>query len=197
MVLNKAVFLDKDGTLIPNIPYSIDPNQVHITVDTAKALRIFAKLGYQLFIVTNQSGIARGYFSEEQVCLIAHLFREVFQSIEIHLQGFYYCPHHPEGNFPYNINNCECRKPKPGMIFQAAKEHSVDLEQSWFIGDILHDIEAGRHAGCRTILLDNGGETEWKLSSDRLPHHIVGNLLDAAKVIAALHMPTIPLHYLL
>jgi D,D-heptose 1,7-bisphosphate phosphatase len=186
MVLKKAIFLDKDGTLIPNTPYSIDPDQVQLSLDVVKALRVFSKLDYQLFIITNQSGVARGYFNEKQVRLVARRFREAFQSMGIHLQGFHYCPHHPEGNAPYNID-CECRKPKPGMILQAAKMHSINLEKSWFIGDILHDIEAGRRAGCRTILLDNGGETEWELSGDRLPHHIVSNLLDAAKVVTALH----------
>jgi len=186
MVLNKAAFLDKDGTLIPNTPYCIDPNQAQLSLDVVKALRVFSKLDYQLFIISNQSGVARGYFREEQLELVIHRFSEVFRSIGVHLQGFYYCPHHPEGNTPYGID-CECRKPKPGMLLQAAAEHSIHLEQSWFIGDILHDIEAGRRAGCRTILLDNGGETEWELSGDRLPHHIVSNLLDAAKVVAALH----------
>lgn len=185
MVLNKAVFLDKDGTLIPNIPYCIDPGQAIINLDATRALRTFSSLGYEIFIVTNQSGVARGYFYEEQVHLLIHRFTELFQSLGVQLQGFYYCPHHPEGKAPYNVN-CECRKPKPGMILQAAEEHSIDLSRSWFIGDILHDVEAGRRAGCRTILLDNGNETEWELSRNRLPHHIVENLGDAARIIAGL-----------
>jgi len=196
MVLNKAIFLDKDGTLIPNVPYSVDPEQVVIDPDTARALRVFAKLGYQIFIVSNQSGVARSYFREEQVDLVVQRFYELFELLGISLQGFYYCPHHPEGNAPYNID-CECRKPKPGMLIQAAKERSIDLANSWLIGDILHDVEAGRRAGCRTILIDNGGETEWKLACNRLPHHIVSNLLDAALVIAALHIPRLPIQYLL
>jgi D,D-heptose 1,7-bisphosphate phosphatase len=196
MVLSKAIFLDKDGTLIPNVPYSVDPEQAAITLDTAKALRVFAKLGYQIFIVSNQSGVARGYFHEEQVDLVVQRFHELFLLLGISLQGFYYCPHHPEGKAPYNID-CACRKPKPGMIIQAAQKHSIDLANSWLIGDILHDVEAGRRAGCRTVLVDNGGETEWKLSCDRLPHHVVTNLLDAALIVAALHVPRLPIQYLL
>jgi D,D-heptose 1,7-bisphosphate phosphatase len=141
-------------------------------------------LGYQLFIISNQSGVARGYFYEEQVHLLIKRFSDSFESIGVRLQGFYYCPHHPDGKAPYNID-CECRKPKPGMLTLAAVEHSIDLEKSWFIGDILHDVEAGRRAGCRTILLDNGNETEWQLSRDRLPHHIVESLGEAARVITA------------
>jgi D,D-heptose 1,7-bisphosphate phosphatase len=180
MVLGKAIFLDKDGTLIPNKPYCIDPRQAQLDLNTVRALRLFSKLGYQLFIISNQSGIARGYFSEEEVDLVFQRFGELFQSLELHLQGFYYCPHLAD-------DFCQCRKPKPGMLFQAATEHGINLKQSWFIGDILHDAEAGKRAGCRTVLLDNGGETEWELSCDRLPDHIVSNLLDAAKVIAALY----------
>jgi histidinol-phosphate phosphatase family protein len=180
MVLAKAIFLDKDGTLIPNKPYCIDPRQAQLDLNTVRALRLFSRLGYQLFIISNQSGVARGYFSEEEVDLVFQQFGKLFQSLELHLQDFYYCPHLAD-------DFCQCRKPKPGMLFQAATEHSIDLKQSWFIGDILHDVEAGKRAGCRTVLLDNGGETEWELSCDRLPDHIVSNLLDAAKVIAVLH----------
>jgi D,D-heptose 1,7-bisphosphate phosphatase len=180
---NKAVFLDKDGTLIPDVPYCINPDQAIVSLNTTKALRVLAELGYQLFIITNQSGVARGYFDEKQVDLLGCRFSELFESIGVQLQGFYYCPHHPEGEIaPYNID-CECRKPKPGMIFKAAQEHSIDLKSSWFIGDILNDVEAGRRAGCRTILLDNGNETEWRLSRDRFPHHIVENLENAALVV--------------
>lgn len=186
MVLSRAVFLDKDGTLIPNIPYNVDPKKVSMDSVTIEALQLLSRLGYQLFIISNQSGIARGYFSEwDLVALIQHFF-ELFESLELQLKGFYWCPHHPEGRPPYNFS-CECRKPKPGMVMRAAQDYSINLAESWFIGDILHDVEAGRRAGCRTILLANGGETEWKLSPDRLPHHIVHHLGEAARIIQALH----------
>lgn len=186
MVLSKAIFLDKDGTLIPNVPYNIDPAQVNVSLDVARALKVFAKLDYKLFIVTNQSGVARGHFTEDQLHLLTHQFRGLFESLGLHLQDFYYCPHHPEGEVAAYAIDCECRKPKPGMLLRAAEEHSIDLSQSWFIGDILHDVEAGRRAGCRTILLDNGNETEWQLSRDRLPHHLVKDLGEAARVVVAM-----------
>jgi D-glycero-D-manno-heptose 1,7-bisphosphate phosphatase len=92
------------------------------------------------------------------------------------LDGFYYCPHAPGAG-------CECRKPAAGLIERAAREHGVALGESWLIGDILDDIEAGRRAGCKTVLLDNGNETQWELSPERVPHHIARDLGEAAALI--------------
>jgi histidinol-phosphate phosphatase family protein len=94
------------------------------------------------------------------------------------LDAFYYCPHLPEAG-------CDCRKPAPGMLERAAREHGVELAQSWMIGDILDDVEAGRRAGCRTILVDNGNETEWRAGESRSPHYVARDLPQAAEIIAA------------
>jgi histidinol phosphatase-like enzyme len=94
------------------------------------------------------------------------------------LDGFYYCPHAPDAG-------CDCRKPAPGMLERAAREHGVDLRASWMIGDILDDVEAGRRAGCRTILLDNGNETEWRDGEQRCPDYVARDLAQAAAIIAA------------
>lgn len=188
----KAVFLDKDGTLLQDVPYNVDPEQIRFTPKAPEGLRLLHDAGYQLIVITNQSGVARGYFPEIALVTVEQCLRERFAAIEVSLAGFYYCPHHPDGIVaPYAIE-CDCRKPQPGLLKQAADEQQLSLPRSWFIGDILHDIEAGRAAECRTILLDNGNETEWQLSSQRLPHHIVNNLWEAARVITAIDRVVLP-----
>ncbi|NJO49830.1 MAG: HAD-IIIA family hydrolase [Leptolyngbyaceae cyanobacterium RM2_2_4] len=185
----KAVFLDKDGTLVEDVPYNVDPEQIRLTVGALEAVRSLHLTDYQLFIITNQSGVARGYFPETALITVEQHLRELFQSVGVPLAGFYYCPHHPDGSVTHYATHCNCRKPQPGLLLRAASQHQIDLNQSWFIGDILHDIQAGRQAGCRTILLDNGNETEWQLSPQRLPHHTVNNLIEAANVIQAIATP--------
>lgn len=182
---HKAVFLDKDGTLIEDIPYNVDPHRIVFATDAATTLQRLHQAGYLLVVITNQSGVARGYFPESALDAVEQRLADWFDSIGIALSGFYYCPHHPDGVVePYAIA-CDCRKPGPGLLLGAAQELDIDLTQSWFIGDILNDVEAGRIAQCRTVLLDNGNETEWELSPTRLPHHIVPTLMEAANVILA------------
>jgi D,D-heptose 1,7-bisphosphate phosphatase len=192
---SRAVFLDKDGTLVENVPYNVDPTLIRWCEGAIDGLRRLHEAGYKLFVITNQSGVARGYFEETALAIVEqHLMQELAQ-FGIPLAGFYYCPHHPEGTIaPYAIN-CNCRKPEPGLLLQAAEEHQLDLAASWFIGDILHDVGAGRAAGCRTILIDNGNETEWKLSPQRLPHHLVSDLDAAARVILAIDYPDVSLPF--
>jgi D-glycero-D-manno-heptose 1,7-bisphosphate phosphatase len=184
--IRRTVFLDKDGTLLENVPYNIDSKRMQFTQGAVAGLQLLHAANYALIVITNQSGVARGYFSEAALTeLEQHLYKQL-EEVGVSLAGFYYCPHHPDGVVaPYNIN-CACRKPQPGLLYKAAMEHNIDLSQSWFIGDILHDVEAGRAAGCRTILINNGNETEWNLSLKRLPHHVVIDLQEAAKIILAL-----------
>jgi D,D-heptose 1,7-bisphosphate phosphatase len=190
----RAVFLDKDGTLIHNVPYNVDPAKIQFTQGAAIALQRLHAAHYDLIVITNQSGVARGYFPESALAAVEQRLHELFADVGVPLAGFYYCPHHPKGTVATYIVECDCRKPKPGLIYQAAQEHKIDLAQSWFIGDILHDVEAGRAAGCRTILLNNGNETEWELSPERLPHHLVTDLAEAARLIVAIaHPPICPI----
>ena len=167
-----------------DVPYNVDPDRLQLCEGAVAAVRSLFLIGYQIFVITNQSGVALGYFSESALLGVQQRLKELLAEGGVSLTGFYYCPHHPDGS-PYAVR-CGCRKPQPGLIFQAAADHAIDLSQSWFIGDILNDVEAGRAAGCRTILIDNGNETEWELSCGRLPHHIVANLGEAARVIAAI-----------
>ena len=100
------------------------------------------------------------------------------------LEGFYYCPHHPDGSVDPIARECNCRKPTPGILLRAARDHGIDLRASWMVGDMLHDIEAGNHAGCRTILIDNGNETERRLGRRRIPTRMAPDLYSAAALIA-------------
>ncbi len=180
---DRAVFLDKDGTLIENVPYNVDPDKIRLLPGTETGLKALHEDGYKLVVVSNQSGIARGYFSEAQLERVERRLRALLANAGIPLLAFYYCPHHPEGAVTRYAVVCSCRKPAPGLFLQAAQDHDLCLSESWAIGDILDDIEAGRRAGCRTMLIDNGNETEWTLSPLRSPHYTVQDLEQAAHVI--------------
>ncbi|WAL61742.1 D-glycero-alpha-D-manno-heptose-1,7-bisphosphate 7-phosphatase [Thermocoleostomius sinensis] len=178
-----AVFLDKDGTLIENVPYNVDITRIRLCSGVLAGLSLLSKANYPLFVISNQSGIARGYFSEADLIAVEDCLQSQLAPSEVALNGFYYCPHLPDGCISAYAIECDCRKPRPGLLQQAARDHAIDLSCSWFVGDILHDVEAGRAAGCRTILIDNGNETEWHLSPARLPHHIVADFAEAAQII--------------
>lgn len=180
----KAVFLDKDGTLVDNIHYNAEPRRMTLCSGAGAALRLLSRLDYRLFVVSNQDGIARGKFAEDAMEAVRNRLADLLFRENLALDGFYYCPHHPDGSVaPYAIE-CDCRKPKPGMLRRAADEHGIDLAGSWMIGDILHDVEAGNRAGCRTLLIDNGNETEWLLGPQRIPTRIAQDLYAAAVLIA-------------
>lgn len=182
-MLSKAIFLDKDGTLVEDVPYNVDPGLIRLTEGAIEGLRLLQYAGYQLIVVTNQSGVARGFFREEDLYPVQKRLRELLASENIALTGFYYCPHHPQGAVAKYTIDCVCRKPQPGMLHRAARECGLQLKDSWLIGDILHDVEAGNRAGCKTVLINNGHETEWELTSIRQPDFIVKNLADAARFI--------------
>ncbi len=179
----RAVFLDKDGTLIEDVPYNVDPQQIKLTSGAIEGLLLLQQAGYKLIVITNQSGVARGYFQESALVAVEERLRQLLATEGIYLADFYYCPHHPDGVVREFAIACECRKPAPGLLLRAAGEHKIDLRSSWFVGDILNDVEAGLCAGCKTILIDNGNETEWELSAQRTPDFIVTDLMEAAQVI--------------
>jgi D-glycero-D-manno-heptose 1,7-bisphosphate phosphatase len=180
----KAVFIDKDGTLIDDIPNNVEPRRILLSAGAGSALRLLARLDYRLFVVTNQAGIAFGRFQESAMTTVHDRLQDLLFREELTLAGFYYCPHHPDGNVAPYAGDCHCRKPKPGLLLQAALDHGIDLRASWMIGDILHDVEAGNRAGCCTVLLDNGNETEWRLGPRRIPTRMAPDLYAAALLIA-------------
>lgn len=179
----RAVFFDKDGTLIKNVPYNIDPEKISLEPFACEALKLLQDNVYSLYVVSNQSGVALGYFSEADLLPVNYTIDKMLQSNGVNLNGFYYCPHLKNGIVAAYAKECECRKPRPGMLLQAAQDNPIDLQRSWMIGDILDDVEAGKKAGCRTILLNNGNETEWLLNKERKPNFIVNNLKEAAELI--------------
>src|ERR1044072_2953850 len=175
-----VIFLDKDGTLSEDFPPNIDVSKIRLMKDAVQSLKKLVEVGYRFIIVSNQAGIARGFFSEEDLEPVKKYFKDVFRKNGLPLLDFYHCPHHPEGSVEQYKKFCHCRKPSAGLLIQAQKKYDIDLSQSWFIGDILDDIECGRRAGCRTILIDRGHETEWKPGPLRKPHEIVDSLNEAA-----------------
>ncbi|TRO82731.1 D-glycero-beta-D-manno-heptose 1,7-bisphosphate 7-phosphatase [Trichloromonas acetexigens] len=180
----KAVFLDRDGTI------NEEKNYLHRIEDFAfipgvpEAIRRLKEAGYKIVVVTNQSGVARGYFSREDVDrLHQHIQRELTK-IGTAIDAFYLCPHHPEkGKGEFKVD-CDCRKGRPGMLLQAAAEHGIDLAASWMIGDKRADLEAGRAAGCRSLLVRTGyGEEELATGAGALAEAVVDDLPAAADYI--------------
>jgi histidinol-phosphate phosphatase family protein len=147
MYRRKAVFLDRDGTIIEDTGYISDPELVQFLPGAAEALQRLQSAGYLLVIVSNQSGIGRGWITEDQYRQVQHRLLEELQKQNVLITRSYYCPHAPE-------TGCLCRKPGPGLLEQAARELQIDLSRSWMVGDRTSDIEAGHAAGCRTVLFD-------------------------------------------
>lgn len=171
----KAVFFDKDGTLIKDVPYNVNPDLIELKTGAAEAVQKLKKAGWKVFVVSNQSGVARGFFDSGDL-------RAVWQKLNelcgIEFDGFYFCPHYETGSVPQFSVACDCRKPKAGLLLQAAREHKLDLKKSWMIGDHAKDIEAGQRAGCQTILI---GETDENFVQPI--YFIAANLKEAANLI--------------
>ena len=176
----RAVFIDKDGTLVEDVPYNVDPARVRFTPHAIEGLRLLAAEGFVLVVVTNQPGLARGFFSRTELARLQLALTAMLRAEGVTLTDFYACPHAPG---PGSMPACLCRKPAPGLLRQAARAHRIDLARSWMVGDILDDVEAGRRAGCRTVMLDVGHETVWRRSPLRTPHVMASDLLDAARRI--------------
>jgi histidinol-phosphate phosphatase family protein len=183
VAVKRAVFLDKDGTLIENVPYNVDRTRIRLRPGAVDALLLLVGLGYELIVVSNQPGVALGRFPYGALTAVEEHLNDLFLTHGFRLADCYWCPHHPEGTMADYALTCSCRKPMPGLLHAAAAEHDIDLSQSWLVGDILDDVEAGRRAGCRTVLLDVGSETEWKPSPLRKPDIIARDLLEAAEAI--------------
>ncbi|HYG41061.1 MAG TPA: HAD family hydrolase [Cytophagales bacterium] len=181
--MTKAVFLDKDGTLIENVPYNVDPGKIKLYPGAGLALRRLQEQGFKIIVVSNQSGVGRGLFEESALNVVWKEIAAKLMEYRVAIDNFYYCPHYKEGNIEGLNIECDCRKPLPGMLEKAAREHDIDLKQSWMIGDILNDVEAGNRAGCKTILINNGNETEWQNGAFRTPDFFATSILESAIII--------------
>ncbi|ACC74331.1 HAD family hydrolase [Paraburkholderia phymatum] len=178
-----AVFIDKDGTLLEDVPYNVDPEHMRFESGACEALAELACCPFKLIVISNQSGVALGRFDIGALDAVEAKLRDMFASCGATLDAVYWCPHHPDGSVAAYAQACDCRKPAPGMLLRAAREHGIDLHASWFVGDILDDVEAGNLAGCRTILLDNGHETVWRRTQSRMPTAYARDLHRAALMI--------------
>lgn len=150
MSRSPAVFLDRDGTLIPDVGYPRDPNEIRLLPGIAPALTELREAGFRLVIVSNQSGIGRGLLTGDDLYRVHARLVELFTARGVQFDGAYYCPHAPD-------ENCECRKPLPGLLRAAAGELRLDLSRSYMVGDKPSDVQAGRAAGCRCVLLRRPG----------------------------------------
>jgi D-glycero-D-manno-heptose 1,7-bisphosphate phosphatase len=178
-----AVFLDRDGTVSDEAGYINHIERFWVYPWTPPAVRKLNDAGVPVFLITNQSGVARGYFPEE---LVREVHRKLLDSLArsgAYLDGIYYCPHHPEGRMAAYRMLCDCRKPAPGMLLRAARDHDIDLSLSFVIGDRYVDVETGFRAGARGVLVLSGyGRGEYLYQSDlwpRRPDHIAEDLTAA------------------
>ena len=187
---NPAIFLDRDGTINEEMGYINHPDRFIVFPYVAESIRIFNSLGFVVVVVTNQSGIARGYFPESMVLELHERLLHMMKENGAKIDAIYYCPHHPvEGSGQYR-QNCECRKPKPGMIVQAQKELNIDLQKSYMIGDRYKDVEFAKKVGVKSGMVMTGygkGEYEFQRSQWIFTPDLVGtDLLQMASLIKAI-----------
>ncbi|MBN3032498.1 MAG: D-glycero-beta-D-manno-heptose 1,7-bisphosphate 7-phosphatase [Candidatus Saganbacteria bacterium] len=180
---SKAVFLDRDGTLIEDSGYISSPDQIKFIPGAIEAVKRLNEAGYKVVIISNQAGVARGLLAENMLQTIDKIIHREVLSGGGHIDASYYCPHHPEhGVYPYK-QACECRKPHPGMLKRAVREKDLELAGSFMIGDKSSDIETGKRAGTKTVFVRTGhGRDEEKKLKEK-PDHTADNLAAAARWI--------------
>jgi D,D-heptose 1,7-bisphosphate phosphatase len=180
---NRAVFLDRDNTLIEDPGYIDSPRKVRLIDNVAESLREIRSMGYKLVIVSNQSGVARGLISEKVLGQIHDRLRMLLAKKAAFVDAIYYCPYHPDGIVPKYRKESELRKPNPGMVLKAAGEMDIDLSQSWMIGNSSRDIEAGSRAGCKTIRIDHNSRNIFRGPGEATPDYEAVNMKEAANII--------------
>jgi D-glycero-D-manno-heptose 1,7-bisphosphate phosphatase len=185
--LRPAIFLDRDGTVTDEVGYINHVSRAKIYPYAAEAVRMLKSTGLPVIIVTNQSGVGRGYFTEEIVSQVHQMVRDTLQAAGTSVDAFYYCPHHPGAVVASYRQECRCRRPGTGMPEEAAERFGIDLGASYVVGDTYRDMQMGFSIGARTVLLMTGygrGEYEYRRAGwARMPDLIAENLLEAAKLI--------------
>ena len=187
---NTAVFFDRDGTLIHDPGYLNHPDQVQVMDGVAEAVKEFQVLGYKTVVASNQSGVARGVVSVETLERIHDRLRELLAAKGATLDAIYYCPYHPEGTVPEYRKDSDWRKPRPGMLLAAAQEMDLDLSRSWMIGDSDRDVQAGRSAGCKTILIGSTASESADPEQNK-PDYVAVNMREAVNIVKR-HRRTLP-----
>jgi D-glycero-D-manno-heptose 1,7-bisphosphate phosphatase len=188
MNLRPAIFLDRDGVVIEDVHYLASPTQIRLVPGSADAIAALNRAGWPVVVVTNQSGVARGLFTIDGVHAVHQHLSDQLVGYGARIEAYYFCPHHTSGELPAYRMDCACRKPKPGMLLQAAAELGLDLANSWMIGDRESDLVAGAAAGTRTVLVRTGyGSTMDITSLDRAALNlelVATNLADAVRKCA-------------
>lgn len=169
-----AVFLDRDGIIARDVRYCCRVEDFEILPTVPQAIRLLNQRGFRVIVVTNQSAIARGYLTEKTLFQIHQYMKDELARYSAHVDAIYYCPHHPD-------DGCQCRKPKPGLLLQAAKELSINLSRSYTVGDGEIDIKAGKAASCRTVLVTTGPNEKKGVAEPS--DYIADTLLEAAEWI--------------
>lgn len=183
MARRPAIFLDRDGVVIEDGHYVGTVDRVRLVPGSAAAVAALNRAGWVVVVVTNQGGVARGFFTFESVPVVHAHIGELLAPHGGRVDAFYYCPHHPDGEVEAYRGPCDCRKPKPGMLRQAAADLNLDLERSWMVGDRVSDLEAGAAVGARTVLVRTGYGSE--IAADALDRSalnlacVAENLADA------------------
>lgn len=178
-----AVFVDKDDTVVRDVPYSASPNDISWTDGAIDGLVRLQAAHYALVMVTNQSGIAQGLLTETDVRSYLSTLAKRLSDQGVSLAAALYCPHHPEGDVAAYRLDCDCRKPGPGLLRCAAALLKLDLRRSWMVGDLLDDVEAGSRAGCRTVLVAVHDDQVPPTGGPRRPDAVAGSFRSAAEHI--------------
>ena len=158
----RAVFIDRDGTISEEVGYINHPSRYRLFPYSGEAIRLLNQAGWLAVVITNQAGVARGYFTEEMIHAVHTILQDELKQSGASLDAIYYCPHHPSvGQPPYRAE-CDCRKPQPGLIRRAAADLNIDLAASWMVGDRYSDIELARNAHVQAAFVLSGyGRGEW------------------------------------
>ena len=182
-----AVFVDRDGTISNEVGYIRDPDQFQLMPKSAEAVKLIHESGLKIIVITNQAGVAKGFFTEEMVDQVNKKMEKLLSVQGAYLDGIYYCPHHPEGVVESYRKTCDCRKPASGLLEQASREHDIDLTVSYMVGDKLTDMECANKAGVKGILVltGYGKDVHKKIESlnTKKPEYVEDDLFDAAKWI--------------
>lgn len=181
---NKAVFIDRDGTINVDVHYLDNPDKFEMYPGVGEGVKKLKENGFKIIVITNQSGIARGYFTEKQLSKVHERMKKEFQNFDVVLDGIYYCSHHPD-------KNCNCRKPNTGLYEKAIKDHNIDVKKSYMLGDKILDMDAGKKIGARTVLVPEvhirdeflSNKNEWKYK----PDYIADDFLSAVEWILKLN----------
>ena len=190
--MNRAVFLDRDGVITQDPPhYAHRLDQLKLIPGSLEAIKLLNENEFKVIVVSNQSGVAKGYFQEEDVRIFNRALGEQLKKKESYIDAIYYCPHHSEAKIEEYRIDCECRKPKPGMLLKAALKINIDLKKSFMIGDKWSDISAGYEAGCKTILVLTGHGNE-QLSKNKSEANFISENLYAGVKNIVLNNQKIP-----